>query len=106
MPTNPGTVHSEVCTIPGDSVKQTTVFTPAASSKTLGTLSVAIVAAVVRIVVWAASTGTYLNYNAAASSSTIPIPTTPTEIHINAADLALMQFLGNASINVYLIQAG
>jgi hypothetical protein len=109
--TVPGTMVLEgtVDTAPATSIKSTAVLTPADTSKPVtgaGGLGLTVVSTVAKIILWASGAGVTMNYNAAATSSTVQVPITPTEMDCNAADLALVQLLGNASLTVNLIQLG
>jgi hypothetical protein len=93
-------------TVPASSVSAMQVLTPTATSKTVGTLTLTIVASVKTITIWASSTGVTMNYNAAATAGSVAVPTTPMEMDVNSADLALLQFLGNGTLTVNIIQLG
>ncbi len=94
---------------PATSVKSMAVLTPAGTSKAVsgaGGLGLTIISTVAKVLLWASSSGVTMNYNAAATSSTVPVPTAATELDISAADLALLQLLGNSEITVNVIQFG
>jgi hypothetical protein len=100
------TLQGTVTTNPAASVKGTAVLTPTATSQTVGALGLTVVDTVAKILIWASAAGVTMNYNAAAAAGSIPVPTTPLALDCNAADLALLQMIGNASITVALIQEG
>ncbi len=104
----PGTMVLEgtVATTPATSVKNMAVLTPTATSETVGTLGLSIISTISKVLLWASAAGVTMNYNAAAISGSIPVPTTPLALDCNAADLALLQLLGNATITVNVIQMG
>jgi hypothetical protein len=109
--TVPGTMDLEgtVATEPATSVRATSVLTPAATSKPVsgdGGLGLAIIETTAKVVLWASAAGAYLAYNGAASSASIPIPTSPLALDCNAADLALLQMIGDGSKTVFVIQEG
>jgi hypothetical protein len=99
----------EVSTAPATSIKGMAVLTPADTSKAVsggGGLGLSVVGTVSKIVIWASAAGGTMNYNGAATSSTVPVPTTPLALDCNAADLALLQLLGNATLTVNIVQMG
>ncbi len=100
------TLQGTVATEPATSIKATSVLTPAASSETVTALGLTVVSTVSKILIWASAAGVTMNYNAAAISGSIPVPTTPLALDCNAADLALVPLLGNASITVNVNQKG
>jgi hypothetical protein len=70
----------------------------------VGGLALTIAAGVLRILVWASASGVYMDYNQLATSASMPVPTTPFAIEINATDLALISLLGDGSKTVSIIQ--
>ena len=100
------TLQGTVATTPATSTKSTAVLTPTATSQTVVALGLTVIDTVAKILIWASASGVTMNYNAAAAAGSIPVPTTPLALDISAADLALLQLLGNATITVNVIQQG
>lgn len=62
---------------------------------TAAPLSMTVPAGTKRITMWASAEGITFAYNATATASDCPVPTTPMTIDILAADAALLHFYGN-----------
>ena len=92
--------------VPGISVLGVAIVAPAITSKTLAELSVTVPAGTKRITMYASAAGITWNYNAAATAGTLAVSASPTIIDINATDLALLQFLGDATKTLNLIFQG
>jgi hypothetical protein len=100
------TLQGTVATKPATSTKGMAVLTPTGTSQTVTALGLSIVSTVAKILIWASAAGVTVNYNGPATSGSIPVPTTPTALDISAADLALLQLLGDATITVNIVQEG
>ena len=68
--------------------------------------SVSIPGGTLRIIIWASAAGVYINYNAAASANTMPVPSSPFAIDINATDAALLYAIGDAAKKLNIVFQG
>jgi hypothetical protein len=82
------------------------VATPADTSKTLAQLGLTVAAGCKRLILWASGAGVTVNYNGAATAGTIPVPTQPWTLDCQAADVSLLQFLGNGALTLNVVQMG
>ena len=99
-------------TVNAVSMKGAILLTPVASDKVLAQVtgyqapSASLQGTLQAVIICASGAGAFMNYNAGASTGTMPVPTNPMTISISYSDLQLLHFYGNGSVTVSIILLG